>query len=48
MLHKWLAAIDGTSSTVRVTLLDFKKAFDWSITIFWLQSATAIVLSQQF
>ena len=29
MLHKWLAATaDGTSSTVRVILLDFKKAFD--------------------
>ena len=28
MLHKWLAATDGTSSTVRVILLDFKKASD--------------------
>ena len=28
MLHKWLAATDGTSSMVRVILLDFKKAFD--------------------
>ena len=28
MLHKWLTATDGTSSTVRVILLDFKKAFD--------------------
>ena len=28
MLHKWLAATDGTSSAVRVILLDFKKAFD--------------------
>ena len=28
MLHKWLAATDGTSSTVKVILLDFKKAFN--------------------
>ena len=48
MLHKWLAATDGTSSTVRVILLDFKNAFHWSITIFWLQSSTTMILSQQF
>ena len=28
MLHNWLAETDGTCSTVRVALLDFKKAFD--------------------
>jgi hypothetical protein len=28
MLHKWLAATDGTGSAVRVILLDFRKAFD--------------------
>ena len=28
MLHKWLAATDGTSSTVRVALLDYRRAFD--------------------
>ena len=28
MLHKWLTATDGTSSTDGVILLDFKKAFD--------------------
>ena len=28
MLHSWLAATDGTGSTVKVALLDFRKAFD--------------------
>ena len=28
MLHHWLAATDRTGSTVRVALLDFRKAFD--------------------
>ena len=28
MIHKWNAATDGTGATVRVTLFDFKKAFD--------------------
>jgi hypothetical protein len=28
MLHKWLAATDGTGSAVRVILLDYRKAFD--------------------
>ena len=28
MLHNWLAATDGTGSTVRVALLDYRKAFD--------------------
>jgi hypothetical protein len=28
MLHKWLEATDGTGATVRIALLDFKKAFD--------------------
>ena len=34
MLHKWLEATDGTGATVRIVLLDFKKAFDlawWTI-----------------
>ena len=29
MLHSWLAATDGTGSTVKVALLDFRKAFDF-------------------
>lgn len=28
MLHSWLAATDGTGSTVKVALLDYRKAFD--------------------
>ena len=28
MLHSWLAATDGTGSTMKVALLDFRKAFD--------------------
>ena len=28
MIHKWLAATDGTGSTIRVILLDYRKAFD--------------------
>lgn len=28
MMHTWLAALDGTGSTVRVALLDYHKAFD--------------------
>lgn len=29
MLPKWLLATDGTCSTVVVTVLDYKKAFDF-------------------
>ncbi|XP_028414247.1 uncharacterized protein LOC114537304 [Dendronephthya gigantea] len=28
MFHHWLSATDGTSSTIRTVLLDFRKAFD--------------------
>ena len=28
MFHEWLRATDGTGSTVRTALLDFRKAFD--------------------
>ena len=28
MFHQWLRATDGTGSTVRTALLDFRKAFD--------------------
>jgi len=28
MFHHWLRATDGTGSTVRTALLDFRKAFD--------------------
>ena len=28
MMHTWLAALDGTGATVRVALLDYRKAFD--------------------
>lgn len=28
MHHKWLVVTDGTSSKVRIILLDYKKAFD--------------------
>ena len=28
MMHTWLDALDGTGSTVRVALLDYRKAFD--------------------
>ena len=28
MMHTWLAALDGTGSSVRVALLDYRKAFD--------------------
>ena len=28
MFHYWLHARDGTGSTVRTALLDFRKAFD--------------------
>ena len=28
MIHTWLAALDGTGSTVRIALLDYRKAFD--------------------
>ena len=28
MLHRWLHATDGTGTTIRTALLDFKKAFD--------------------
>ena len=29
MFHHWLRATDGTASTVRTILLDFRKAFDF-------------------
>ena len=29
MFHHWLYATDGTGSTVRTALLDFRKAFDF-------------------
>ena len=28
IMHTWLAALDGTGATVRVALLDYRKAFD--------------------
>lgn len=32
MLHKWLTGTHGTSSTVRVILLDYSKPLIWSVT----------------
>jgi hypothetical protein len=29
MLHRWTEATDGSGSTVRVILFDYKKAFDY-------------------
>ena len=28
MFHQWLSDTDGTSSTIRTALLDFRRAFD--------------------
>ena len=28
IMHTWLAALDGTGATVRIALLDYRKAFD--------------------
>jgi hypothetical protein len=29
MIHNWIAGLDGTGSTIRVILFDYKKAFDF-------------------
>ena len=50
ILHNWLVATDGSGSTVRVALLDYRKAFDlesWIIT-FLLQNYLAKESSQPF
>jgi hypothetical protein len=29
MIHNWIAGLDGTGSTIKVILFDYKKAFDF-------------------